>query len=424
MRITVNTFGTRGDVQPYIALGMGLQQAGHTVRIVTHQIFESFVGEHGLDLYPLHVDPRQVLLNQALSELGNNTFRITRWLEENFSSVLRDVFEATLTANRDTDLMLNSGLSFAGWHVAEKLDIPALAAYVWPVTPSRHLPAAMGKIPPAWLPFKGAINYLSTKLSNQLFFNLMLSLVNQCRIEVLDLRPMKAREYWPLDSARGSASLIYGYSPAVIPKPSDWSENQQITGYWFLDTAEGYRPEPALLDFLADGPPPVCVGFGSMVDHERQAVNQIVIDALRETGQRGVLLSGWGELGAGRLPDSVFRVDFVPHDWLFPRLAAVVHHGGAGTTAAGLRAGVPSVVVPLFGDQFFWGWRVQELGAGPKPIPRNELTAARLAGAIRQAVGDEVMKRKAAELGRQIRAEDGVGSAVRLIDTFARQGHF
>jgi sterol 3beta-glucosyltransferase len=424
MKITVNTFGTRGDVQPYIALGVGLRKAGHTVRIITHQIFQSFVKGYGLDFYPLRLDPRQVLLNQALSELGNNTFRITRWVEENFRSVLRDVFEATLTANRDADLMLNSGLSFAGWHVAEKLDIPALAAYLWPVTPSRHLPAATGKIPPAWLPFKGTINYLSTKLSNQLFFNLMLSLVNQCRMEVLDLRPMKTREYWPLDSARGPASLIYGYSPAVIPKPPDWSEKQQITGYWLLDTVEGYRPEAALLDFLADGPPPVYVGFGSMVDHERQAVNQIVIDALRETGQRGVLLSGWGELGAGYLPDSIFRVDSVPHDWLFPRTAAVVHHGGAGTTAAGLRAGVPGVVVPLFGDQFFWGWRVQELGAGPKPIPRNELTVAKLAGAIQQAVGDEAIRRKAAQLGQQIRAEDGVGSAVRLIDTFVRQRHF
>jgi sterol 3beta-glucosyltransferase len=424
MKITVNTFGTRGDIQPYIALSLGLQQAGHTVRIITHQIFEPFVKEYGLDLYPLHLDPRQVLLNQALSELGNNTFRITRWMEENFRSALRDIFEATLTANRDADLMLNSGLSFAGWHVAEKLDIPALAAYLWPVTPSRHLPAATGKIPPVWLPFKGTINYLSTKLSNQLFFNLMLSLVNQCRKEVLDLRPMKAREYWPLDSARGSTSLIYGYSPAVIPQPPDWSENQQITGYWFLDAVEDYRPETALLDFLANGPPPVYVGFGSMVDHEQEAINQLVIDALRETGQRGILLGRWSELGSGDLPDSILRVDAVPHDWLFPHMSAVVHHGGAGTTAASLRAGVPSVVVPSFGDQFFWGWRVQELGAGPKPVPRNKLTATRLAGAIQQVVSDEAIKHKSAHLGQQIRAEDGVGSAVRLIDAFVRQGHF
>lgn len=423
MKITVNTFGTRGDIQPYIALSLGLQQAGHAVRIVTHQIFEPFVKEYGLDFYPLHLDPRQVLLNQALSELGNNTFRITRWMEENFRSALRDIFEATLTANRDAELMVNSGLSFAGWHVAEKLDIPALATYLWPVTPSRHLPATTGKIPPAWLPFRGVVNYLSTKLSNQLLFNMMLPLVNQCRKEILDLRPMKAREYWPLDSARGSTSLIYGYSPAVVPKPPDWGNNQQIAGYWFLDTQEGYRPETALLDYLEDSPPPVYVGFGSMVDHEQEAINQLVIDALRETGQRGILLGGWSELGSGDLPDFIFRVDAVPHDWLFPRMAAVVHHGGAGTAAAALRAGVPSVVVPWFGDQFFWGWRGQELGVGPKPIPRNKLTAAKLARAIQQAVSDEVIKRKAAQLGQQILAEDGVGTAVRLIEAFACEGH-
>jgi sterol 3beta-glucosyltransferase len=424
MRITVNTFGTRGDIQPYIALSSGLQRAGYAVRIVTHHIFEPFVKAYGLDFYPLHLDPRQVLINQALSELGNNTIRISRWMKENFESALRDIFEATLAAGRDAELMLNSGLSFAGWHVAEKLGIPALAAYLWPVTPSHHLPTATGKIPPAWLPFRGAANYVSTKLSNQLFFMLMLSLTNQCREEILDLRPMKAREYWPLDSARGSTPFIYGYSPAVIPKPPDWGDNQQITGYWFLDTQEGYRPDTALLDYLADGPPPVSVGFGSMVDHKGQAIDQLVIDALRESGQRGILLGGWSDLGSGDLPDFIFRVDAVPHDWLFPRMAAVVHHGGAGTTAVALRAGVPSVVVPWFGDQFFWGWRVQELGAGPKSISRNKLTTAKLAGAIQQAVSDETIKRKAAQLGRQIGAEDGVGTAVRLIEAFAREGHF
>src|SRR3989304_1409085 len=169
MKITINTFGTRGDIQPYIALGLGLQQAGHSVRIVTHQIFESFVGAYGLDFYPREVDPREVLISQNLAELGNNTVRITRWLQEKFRPVLREIFEATLAANRDAELMLNSGLSFAGWHVVEKLYIPSMAAFLWPMTPSRHLFGAIGKIPPAWLPFRGVVNYYTTKLFNQLF---------------------------------------------------------------------------------------------------------------------------------------------------------------------------------------------------------------------------------------------------------------
>ncbi len=156
MNITINTFGTRGDVQPYIALGIGLQQAGHSVRILSHQIFESFVKEYGLDFYPLNLDPRQVLVNQALAELGNNMLRINRWMEENFKSALGEIFTATLEANQGSDLIINSGLSFAGWHVAEKLKTPALATYLWPVTPSRHIPSASGTIPPRWLPFRGS----------------------------------------------------------------------------------------------------------------------------------------------------------------------------------------------------------------------------------------------------------------------------
>jgi sterol 3beta-glucosyltransferase len=421
MKIVINTLGTHGDLQPYIALALGLREAGHTVRILTHQIFAAFVKEYGLDFYPLQLDPRQVLLNQAMSELGNNTLRINRWMRENFAPALRDIFTATLRADRDTDLILNSGLSVAGWHVAEKLGIPAVAAYLWPVTPSRHLPPSTGAIPPAWLPFRETVNYLSTKLSNQLFFGLLQSLVNQCRKEILALRPQKAWENWALDSPDSATLLLYGFSPAVIPRPPDWGRSQHVTGYWFLEAPERDRPERALLDFLASGLPPVYVGFGSTVDRDQDAVSQMVIDALSQTGQRGIVLAGWSGLGAGNLPHSIYRVEAVSHEWLFPHVAAVIHHGGAGTTAAGLRAGVPNVVVPSFGDQFFWGWRVQELGVGPQPIPRNKLTTTRLAAAIQRAISDETMRTRAARLGEQIRAEAGVEAAVTLIEAYARE---
>jgi sterol 3beta-glucosyltransferase len=422
MKIVINAFGTRGDIQPYIALSLGLQNAGHSVRITTHKIFEDFVRKYDLDFHPLDLDPREVLINQALTELGNNTIRITRWMKEKFRPILREIFETTLVANQDAELILNSGLSFAGWHVVEKYNIPSLAAFLWPMTPSRHLEGAVGKIPPSWLPFKGVVNYYTTKLFNQLFYNLILPSVNECRKEILELPPLKSRDYWKMDAPQSAASIIYGYSPTVVSKPPDWSNHQQITGYWFLDSVAGYKPEKSLLDFLADGPPPVYVGFGCMVDHEQDKLTQIVINALIESNHRGVLLGGWGALGSGILPNSVLHVDAVPHDWLFPRMAAVVHHGGAGTTAAGLRAGVPSVVVPYFGDQFFWGWRVQELGVGPKPIPRNKLTVTNLAQAIQQAVNDDVIRSRAIHIGQQIRTEDGVETAVRMIEIFASGG--
>jgi hypothetical protein len=193
-------------------------------------------------------------------------------MKENLTSMLRDLFQAMLDANCDAEVLLNSGLSFAGWHVAEKLGVPALATYLWHVTPSRHLPAASGKILPTWLPCRGAGNCLSTKLSNQLFFTMMLPFINECRREVLNLRSLTARDYWLLDSPSKPSPIIYGFSPSVIPKPADWTEYQQIVGYWFLDTVCDYQPEKTMLDFLANGLPPVCIGFGSMVDHAQQSM--------------------------------------------------------------------------------------------------------------------------------------------------------
>ena len=420
MNITVNTFGTRGDVQPYIALALGLQAAGHKLRIATHAVFGDFVREHGLEVYPLDVDPRQVLLTQAVAELGNNTFRISRWMEEHFRPGLADLFRATLEAARDADLLVNSSLSFAGWHVAEKLGIPGIAAYLQPFTPTGDFPSTAAPIPPRWLPLKGLYNYASTKLSNQFFFRLLLPLTNVCREEVLDLPPLGMGYYWKIDAPSAPVPMLYGFSPAVIPRPKSWGTYQQIAGYWFLDLSQGYQPPPELLSFLDSGTKPVYIGFGSMVDHEREEMTRLVVEALAAAGQRGILLGGWSELGGVDLPDTILRVDYVPHDWLFPRVAAVVHHGGAGTTAAGLRAGVPSVIVPFFGDQPFWGWRVHELGAGPRWLPRQKLTAVSLAAAIRQAVGDETIRRRAADLGARIRAEDGVGQGVRWIEYFAQ----
>jgi len=416
VRITINTFGTRGDIQPYVALGKGLLQAGHTVRIFSHQIFESFVHEHGLDFYPLDLDPRQVLINQAISELGKSMIRINLWLEKNFKPVLEDAFRATLDANRDADLMLNSGLSFTGWHVAEKLNIPAIATYLWPAIPSRYISSTLGYAPPAWLPFKGIINYSLTKISNQTFFNLLRKPVNRCRKNILGLDPMSMKDYWQLDSPHSSTPFIYGYSPVVLPKPPDWGENQQISGYWFLDTPTGYQVDDILNDFLVKGSPPIYFGFGSTVDHEQEEMIQIVIRALEKTDQRGILLSGWSKFDFADLPSTILGVEEVPHDWLFPQMAGVVHHGGAGTTATGLRAGVPSIIVPSFADQFFWGQRVYELGAGTMPIPREKLTVEKLAHAIEQLIENDQIRKKAIVISRRIQSENGIDTAVELIE--------
>jgi sterol 3beta-glucosyltransferase len=422
MRVTINAFGTRGDVQPYIALGKGLKAAGHDVRITTHRMFEEFVREQGLDFAPMEGDPKEVLVKQAIADLGVNPMRINSWLAENFKPVMESVFRATLDGAQGADVLLNSALSFAGWHVAEKLGIPAMAAYLQPATPTRAFQGMSSPLPPAWLPFRGAYNLLSTKLANQSFFAMTRPLTNACRAEVLGLSPLKAAYYWGIDWASAPVQILYGYSPFVIPKPPDWGDSQHITGYWFLEGAKSYEPPVELRTFLESGPPPVYVGFGSMVDHEREETTRLIVEALKRTRQRAILLGGWSDLGSSELPDFILRVDSVPHGWLFPRMAALVHHGGAGTTAAGLRAGVPAVIVPFAADQPFWAWRVHELGVGPHWILRKRLTAEKLAAAIDQAVHDQGMAQRAKELGRKIRVEDGVGTAVRLVEQFAEAG--
>ncbi len=416
MKITINAFGSRGDVQPYVALGVGLSNAGHDVLFVTHRIFEPLVLKYKLRFFPIEYDPRDVLLAKAVTDIGGNPIRINRWMADNFRPILGDIFRLTLAAAENADLILNSALSIAGYHVAEKLGSLAIGAYLQPVTPTRDFATfALGSLP-RWIPFRGAYNFYSTKFTNQLFFNMTRKLVNECRAEILDLPPLSMTYYWRVDSRSWSTPILYGFSPKVIQRPADWGINQHITGYWFLDGSAVFEPPEELTEFIDSGPEPISIGFGSMVDHERDILTQIVIEALDKAGQRGVLLGGWSDLSQQDLTDNIYPVDFVPHEWLFPKMAAVVHHGGAGTTAAGLRAGKPTVVVPFFADQPFWGWQVYQSGAGPKPIPRKKLTADKLAKAIQKTVNDSTMRSKTAEIGNGISTEDGIAEAIKVVE--------
>ncbi len=419
MKITIHAFGSRGDVQPYVALGKGLKEAGHTVSLNTHRIFESLVRENDLGFSPVSVNPRQVLVAQAVADMGNNPIKISRWMKDNFKPHLDGIFKETLLAARGADLLLISTVAVAGWHVAQKLQIPAIGLILQPITPTGAFHGAMVAPPPTWLPLKATYNYFSAKFTNQATFNMLRPLVNESRARVLDMPPLGASFYWQADSPTSEVPFICGFSPSVISRPANWGPAIQIAGYWFLEEAQSYTPPSALVDFLEAGPPPVYIGFGSMVDHEREKMTQLVAEAVRQAGQRAILLGGWGELGSTGLPDTIFQVESVPHDWLFSRVTAVVHHGGAGTTAAGLRAGKPTVVVPFFGDQSFWAWRVHQLGAGPKWIPRKRLTAEKLATAILQAVNDPTITERASDIGKRIRSEDGLQVGVELVERFA-----
>jgi UDP:flavonoid glycosyltransferase YjiC (YdhE family) len=422
MHIAIIALGSRGDVQPYIALGVGLQKAGHVVRLVTHQDFEALVHSHGLAFWPVRGKVQDIAQSDAMRErLENGNFlAIMSQMAKEAQRGALHLAGAGLAACRGMDLVL-AGLGglFVGLALAEKLGLAYLQAYYIPFTPTRAYPSFLFPKLPSWL--GGSLNRLSYHLARQVMWQSFRSADRLARQTVLGLPPAP---FWgPYRADRlHHLPILYGFSPSVIPKPPDWGDHIHVTGYWFLDPPADWAPPPALMAFLEAGPPPIYVGFGSMSNRKPGETADLVLQALARTQQRAIILSGWSGLRATGLPDSVFMLDSIPFSWLFPRVAAVVHHGGAGTTAAGLRAGVPAIVIPFFGDQPYWGRRVAELGVGPGPIPRRKLTVERLTQAIQRAVTDQTMRQSAADLGARIQAEDGVARAVAVVGQIKADG--
>jgi len=424
MRVRVLTIGSQGDVRPCVALGAGLKAAGHDVRIIAHPGFETLVRRHGLDFAPVAGDPRELAVseNRQLRELhdrGRNVFQWIRTFNEVDAPLMRQRLRDCWEACQDADVVVASALPYIfGYAIATKLQIPLVRAFYFPVSPTRSHPI---DFLPQWLPLGKRLNLATYHAQRQILWQIARPwLLGACR-DVLGIKTLPRLEpFGGLD--RKQQLLLYGYSAAVAPSPPDWGSFIDVTGYWFLDQSTNWSPPPALAAFLDAGPPPVCIGFGSMT-FDRTELVRIVARALDLTAQRAVLLTGWGGLRPPQLPRNMIAIEWAPLDRLFPRMAAVVHHGGAGTTADGLCAGVPTVVVPFFFDQFFWGRRVFELGAGPRPIPRTRLSAETLANAIQAAVTDPTMRSHAAAVGARIRAENGVARAVAAFDRFMNVKH-
>ena len=330
-------------------------------------------------------------------------------------SVGRELAEDCYRACRDAEVIVTGLLSyFAAWNFAERLEVPLVAAFLQPATPTQFLPSVFFPELHGPAPVRRLYNHASHRVVEFLLWSVLRQPTNEMRVDLLDL-PRAPRRHRFADHLRESL-VLYGFSPAVLPQPADWAEHVQVTGYWFLDDEGGdWQPDTELQRFLADGAPPVYVGFGSMSSDGEEDLTGIVFDALRRCGLRGILATGWGGLTPAQLPADMLMLDWVPHDWLFPHTTAVIHHGGAGTTATGLRHGVPQVVVPFFGDQHFWGRRIHELAVGPRPVPRRRLTADRLADALRIAASDPAIRARAAEVGARIRSEHGIAAAVRTL---------
>jgi len=416
MHITLLTYGSRGDVQPLLALALGLQKAGHTVRLAGPGRFADFVSGHGVPFAALAGDPAEISIR--FNDAGANPVRMVSGIRDYVYEIAPQMTRDARAALEGADLAVHTFLFTTGGHTfARQMGIPDVSVQTFPMfAPTRDFPnPSMAGIPP------GPLSYFSHWFATQVYW--YGGNTGNPRFSKQYPDDFPAKLYWPFRKVddRPLTPLLMAVSPTVLPRPADWtSPHIHVPGYFFLDEP-GYTPPPILADFLAAGEPPVCVSFGSMVHKDAERIGRAVLGALARTKQRGVILTGWGGWTPEHLPDGVLTLDAVPHAWLLPRCAAVVHHGGAGTTAAGLRAGVPSVVVPFAGDQPFWAKRVAALGAGPAPIPIKRLDADSLAAALECALGDGsiTMRRRAAEVGEKVRAEDGVGNAVRLIEACA-----
>jgi len=416
MRITIFGAGSQGDIQPCLRLGKGLQGAGYQVLLAAPQNFADLIREQGVPFHSLRGDVQKIMsgeTGQAFMEKGSaNPLRSIRDMRDMVGQVAIQMAEDLLEACREADALITLAV-FApfGKTIAEICGIPLVLIEPTPVLPTRNFPA------PGWIVQKD-LGRIHNRLSGFVMLNVIWQwyrpFVNEFR-EQHGLQRMNASDFHRI---LASTILLSAYSPNVIPHPRDWSGNVHITGYWFQDSQSVWQPSVELENFLTQGEPPVYVGFGSMAGRDPERLTALVLEALSKSGQRGVLATGWGGLNATNAPKHVFVLDSAPHGWLFPRMSAVVHHGGAGTTAEGLRAGVPTVIVPFIVDQRFWGERLHDIGVGVKPIPAKGLTADKLAESIHRATSAAQIRQRAESLGRLIRSEDGIGNAVRIVTQY------
>lgn len=415
MHITLVSTGSRGDVQPYVALGVALKRAGHSVRLALPVNFQSVVETRGMEFYAVRGNWQEMLqgnTGQQFMQSGTNLLRTLRSVRELVTPIIEQIAEDTWTAAQETDVLVcHSPLCMFGQSASEKLGIPLFSAEPIPLIPNRAIPSPMF---PIQRDLGGLLNAGTSHLLRNIMFRMFSKTVNRQRT-ILGLPGYNAGTFFRIVD---QLPTLEAYSAHVCPRPHEWGDNIHITGYWFLDEPEWTPPQP-LLDFLNGGKPPIYVGFGSMSGDTPEKTTTLILDAIKRSGERALISGGWGGITATAAPENILFIDAVPHSWLFPQMSALVHHGGSGTTAAGLRAGIPCVIVPHLADQFYWGKRTYELGVGASAIPRNKLTAENLAAAIR-ATNNSTMRQRAAELGIKIRAEDGTGAAVRLIEQYSQ----
>jgi sterol 3beta-glucosyltransferase len=414
VKVGIFTFGSRGDVQPYLAIAIGLQRAGHDVFFCAPYDFAELVTSYGVPFRPLSMSISEVLnrpVNQQLP-LNKITGLYRAWRE--FRALGDKLNSDAWRLLQDADAIIYTPLNPTVYGVARKLDIPSFMVYCLPLDPSRELAPVFAGARRKRSPL---FNRLASELGYCVMWRVFAGGARRLRRQ-LSLPPLPfsgpLREY-----ARLGHPIFYVFSPSVLPRPSDWRKDIHVVGFSFLGAPGQWQPPADLVEFLAAGLPPVFIGFGSMPHFNSAETTAIFVQAVERSGQRAILQGGYAGLGAGaKLPNQIFLAGDVPHSWLFPRVAAVMHHGGAGTTAAAFRAGVPQIVVPHILDQPFWAQCAFDLGVSPKPFRASQLSVDRVTQALQAAAVDRSMRQRAQEIAVKVRAEDGVGQIVQLFEQY------
>lgn len=412
MRITCLTIGSRGDVQPYIALCKVLNTHGHTTKIATHAQFEDWIRKHGIDFAPVEGDPATLMRLCVENGMFTPSFVVeTSWYARDW---LDKLLESSWKACQNTDLLLESPSAMAGIHIAEALGVPYFRAFTMPWTKTRAYPHAFATLNQK---MGGQYNYMTYLVFENVFWRMTAGQINKWRRKTLKLKPTDLGKL-----QTNKVPFLYNFSPSVVAPPLDFSDWIRVTGYWFLDEANQWTPPDDLLAFIKkardDNMKLVYIGFGSIPVNDSKQLTQQIVDAVLKADVRCIFSKGWSDHfdtpdpNAPQLPSAIFQIRAAPHDWLFQQIDAAVHHGGCGTTGASLRAGLPTIIKPFFGDQFFFASRVEDLGVGHY---LRRVTVNSLGKAIWVATHDERMRTKARVLGEKIRAEDGVENAVNAI---------
>lgn len=413
MHITIFVYGTWGDLRPHTALGMALKERGHDIQVVASRGYEDWIRARNLDYYPLTSDVN-VFTKENAAIIDEGIIQQIQMSRKALPPIMTQMGAECYEATRDSDVLMTVefGVSLL-FDVIKTNNLKTILINPAHLNLTSEFSSAATPAAPDWFPFPKWYNRMSYSLVQRIQWMVFSGSRNKIA-EKLGVDKSKFAEFQAMINSTPALTTV---SKHILQRPADWGEHWQITGYIFDEDAD-WSPPQDLVDFLEAGEAPVYIGFGSMPDSKPEATTRTIIEAVQKTGKRAIILSGWAELGADDVPDNIYILKYAPHNWLFPKMSALIHHGGAGTTASGLRAGVPTTIVPHAGDQAYWGRTVKQLGIGTDPIPRKKLSVENLAQVIRTLTSDKSLRDNAQALSQKIQEEDGLAEAVQWVERF------